>query len=212
MALDLDIFWGVYEKNLDKDDFLKLIVDQIYNKAQLELNSNGDFLVPFSVSNECLNKEEESLKQLAYSLQSNQALQASSFVGRKVMVISNIIKLDSEGASKVYVDVPVALDELKAVIYSQTGELIREIFLKRDESGFFKYHWDGFNQNGEYMVCGKYIIQVSACDNGQEIVLQTKIAANIDSVRLGKNGEGVKLIVDGIGEMALDEVRNITPW
>lgn len=172
------------------------------------LKTNGEFLDPFN-NNE--SRLQDSIKRLTYSLQSNQALQASAFVGRKVMVCSNIIRLNRVGASPVLIDIPLGISQLTITIYSETHEKIRRIFFKEPNVSIFKFIWDGLNYKNEHMPLGTYGINVQGLYKDRDIILKTRVAANVDSVSLSQKGEGVTLIVEGIGEVALNQVENITP-
>ena len=75
------------KKKLGQQDFLRLMVAQIQNQDPMQPQMNGEFLsqlAQFS-TNDGVAKMQESLQQMATSLQSNQALQASALVGRKVL-------------------------------------------------------------------------------------------------------------------------------
>lgn len=172
------------------------------------LKNNGDFLDPFANTD---SRMRDSIKHLAYSLQSNQALQASAFVGRKVMVCSDMIMLNREGASPVLIDIPASITQFTITLYSETHEKIRRLFFKEQCAPFIEFIWDGLNQKNERMPLGKYGINVKGLYKGRDIILKTRIAANIDSVSLSQKGEGVTLIVEGVGEVALHQVENITP-
>ncbi|ASQ45580.1 flagellar hook assembly protein FlgD [Legionella clemsonensis] len=200
------------KKSLGQSDFLRLMIAQVQHQDPLEPQTNGDFLsqlAQFS-TNDGITKMQESIQNLASSLQSNQALQASALVGRKVLVNSNIISLGQEDAAKVAVDVPATVDNLTAAIYSESGELIRTIPLGQRSVGLFEFSWDGLNQKGERAPAGKYTVKVNGVYSGKEVALKTMTAANVDSVSLGQNGEGVKLNVAGIGSVSLNDVKQIT--
>ncbi|CEK11062.1 flagellar hook assembly protein FlgD [Legionella hackeliae] len=200
------------KKSLGQNDFLRLMIAQVKSQDPLEPQTNGDFLsqlAQFS-TNDGITKMQESIESLASSLQSNQALQASSLVGRKVLVNSNTMNLGQEGETKAAVDVPASVDNLAASIYSESGELIRTIPLGQRNAGLFEFSWDGFNQKGERVPAGKYTIKVNGLYSGKEVALKTMTAANVDSVSLGQNGEGVRLNVAGIGSVSLNDVKQIT--
>ncbi|KTC77965.1 flagellar hook assembly protein FlgD [Legionella brunensis] len=202
----------VSPKSLGQSDFLRLMVAQVQHQDPLEPQTNGDFLsqlAQFS-TNDGITKMQESIQNLASSLQSNQALQASALVGRKVLVNSNVMNLGQEGEAKAAVDVPAGVDNLNAEIYSESGELIRKIPLGQQSAGLCEFSWDGFNQKGERVPAGKYTVKVNGIYSGQEVALKTMTAANVDSVSLGQNGEGVKLNVAGVGSVSLNDVKQIT--
>lgn len=153
---------------------------------------------------------QESLHKMATSLQSNQALQASALVGRKVLVPSNILQLGTEGYIKIAVDVVPNLFDLNAFIYSESGDIIKIIPLGQLTLGFCHFSWDGTGNNHSRMKEGKYPIEVHGINSGKRIFLKTMVYGNIDSVSLSQNGEGLKLNVSGIGQVSLDQVRQIS--
>jgi len=200
------------KKTLGQSDFMKLMVAQFQNQDPMSPKEDGDFLAQlaqFSTS-DGITKMQESLAQLASSLQSNQALQASALVGRKVLVANDSVSLEAEGAVKATADLPSAVSGLKASIYSTSGELIRTIPLGQQNAGLFEFSWDGMNQQGERAVAGKYTVKVNGIYNNQEVAIKTMTASNVDSVSLGQNGEGIKLNVAGVGAVPLDQVKQIT--
>ncbi|MCW8407764.1 flagellar hook assembly protein FlgD [Legionella sp. PATHC035] len=200
------------KKSLGQQDFLRLMVAQIQNQDPMQPQVNGEFLsqlAQFS-TNDGVTKMQESLQQMATSLQSNQALQASALVGRKVLVNSNTLQLGAEGDSKAAVDIPPGLSNLSASIYSDTGELIKTISLGQPTPGFFQFSWDGTGGDNNRVKEGKYKVDVHAVYGGKEVSLKTMTSANVDSVSLGQNGEGLKLNVAGVGPISLDQVRQIS--
>lgn len=199
-------------KNLGQKDFLKLMIAQAQNQDPMDPKTNGDFLgqlAQFS-TNDGITKMQESIQDLASSLQSNQALQATSLVGHKVLVNSENLTLEQEGESKAAVNIPVPVENLTASIYSETGELIRKIPLGQQNLGLCNFSWDGLNQTGVRMPAGKYAVKVNGIYSGKEVALKTMTAANIESVSLGQNGEGIKLNVAGVGQVSLNDVKQIT--
>ncbi|HHF7366414.1 TPA: flagellar hook assembly protein FlgD [Legionella bozemanae] len=200
------------KNSLGQQDFLRLMVAQIQNQDPMQPQVNGEFLsqlAQFS-TNDGVAKMQESLQQMATSLQSNQALQASALVGRKVLVNSQTLQLGTEGDAKAAVDIPPGLSNLSASIYSESGELIKTIPLGQPAPGFFQFSWDGTGGDNNRMKEGKYKIEVHAVYGGKEVSLKTMTSANVDSVSLGQNGEGLKLNVAGIGPISLDQVRQIS--
>lgn len=201
-----------FKSNLGQQDFLRLMVAQIQNQDPMQPQVNGEFLsqlAQFS-TNDGVAKMQESLQQMATSLQSNQALQASALVGRKVLVNGNRLQLGAEGDVKTSIDIPPGLSKLSASIYSDSGELIKTIPLGQPEPGFLQFSWDGTAEDSNRVKEGRYKVEVRAQYAGQEVTLKTMIAANVDSVSLGSNGEGLKLNVAGMGSVSLDQVRQIS--
>lgn len=198
--------------DLGQRDFLRLMVAQVRNQDPLDPQTNGDFLAQLAQfsTNDGISKMQESMEQLASSLQSNQALQATSLVGRKVLVNSNALQLEAEGDSKLAIDVPAPVQNVRAFIYSDKGELIHTLSLGDRSTGQFDFNWNGLNDKGERAPAGKYTLRVTGLYEGKEVGLKTMTAANVDSVSLGHSGEGVKINVAGVGTVSLNDVRQIT--
>jgi flagellar basal-body rod modification protein FlgD len=197
---------------LRQQDFLRLMVAQVKNLDPLNPDPNGEFLsqlAQFS-TNDGINSMQASIEKLATSLQSNQALQASALVGRKVLVDSNSWSLGAEGDVKASINMEPGLSNLNARIYSQSGELIKTIPLNTPVDGVYEFSWDGTNQKNERAASGKYRVEVHASYNGRGVMVPTMTQANVDSVSLGQNGEGVKLNVAGVGSISLDQVKQIS--
>lgn len=200
------------KKSLGQQDFLRLMVAQVQNQDPMQPQANGEFLsqlAQFS-TNDGITKMQGSLQQLASSLQSNQALQASALVGRKVLVSSDHLNLGAEGDAKAAIEMVPGLSDLSMRVYSESGELIKTMPLGQPEPGFFQFAWDGTGENNQRLAAGKYKVEVHGTYGGQEVSLKTMTSANVDSVSLGQNGEGLKLNVAGIGPVGLDQVRQIT--
>lgn len=198
-------------KSLGQRDFLRLMVAQAQHQDPLQPQANGEFLsqlAQFS-TNDGITKMQESLQQLAFSMQSGETLQASTLVGRTVMVSSNKLALDADSQNKVSIDMVPGASELVATVYSETGELIKTIPLGQPPVGPFSFNWDGTNEKLEKMPKGNYTVKVSCKYQGREEALNTMTSAKVDSIRVGRVGEGVQLNLAGIGEVALSNVRQI---
>lgn len=200
------------KKELGQQDFLRLMVAQVQNQDPMQPQANGEFLsqlAQFS-TNDGITRMQNSIQQMASSLQSNQALQASALVGRKVLVNSNNLTLGAAGDTKAAIQMPAGLSNLNASIYSEKGELIKTIPLGQPAPGLFQFNWDGTNNSSARVDPGKYKIEVHGTYGGKEVALRTMTSANVDSVSLGQNGEGLKLNVAGVGSVFLDEVQEIS--
>jgi len=198
------------KKELGQEDFLELLIAQIKNQDPLQPQANGEFLsqlAQFS-SADGISKMQASLDNLSTALQSNQALQASALVGRKVYVPGETAVFDGNDNVKVGVDLPGSVNNMQAHVYSNSGELIQSLSLGTHPEGMFEFNWDGTNKNGEKVAAGNYNIKVEGVLGGEGQSFGTMIAANVNSVSL--NQGDVKLNVAGIGSVSLSEVKQVT--
>ncbi|AUH72506.1 flagellar hook assembly protein FlgD [Legionella sainthelensi] len=200
------------KKNLGEQDFLHLMAEQIESQDMMQRQVNHQFLsqlAQFATHNGCIEMQ-ESWQQMSTSLQSNQALQASALVGRKVLVESEILPLGAEISVRVALDLSSDFSMLRASIYAGSEEMVRTIFLGKPKPGFLQFSWDGIGYDGKKVKEGIYRIEVHAIYEDKEIALKTMILANVNSVSLGQHGEGLTLNVAGIGPISLNQVRQIS--
>lgn len=203
------------QNTLRQQDFLKLMVAQMKNIDPLNPDSQqgGEFLTQMAQfsSTQSMSNMEASIEKLTSSLQSNQALQASALVGRKVLVKNSTMNLGAEGDVKASINALPGLKNLTASIYSSSGELIKTIPIDQPTtSGNLEFSWDGTDKNNERVNSGAYTVKVSGSYNGQTVSVPTMSYANVDSVTLGQNGDGLKLNVAGIGAVSLNDVLQIS--
>lgn len=201
------------EKNaLGQQDFLKLLVAQMSHQNPLEPQENGEFLAQmaqFGTVDGITNMQDQ-LANLSTALQSNQALQASTLVGRSVFVPASSSTLTENGAISGAVELPHSVGSLRINISNQNGEIVNQIDLGDQPGGLTNFVWDGKNSSGSAMPAGTYNIAATATVNNVPTNFSTFVSANVDSVTLGKDGSGMKLNVAGIGSVSLDEVKQIS--
>lgn len=197
---------------LGQTDFLKLLVAQMENQDPLQPQENGDFLAQMAQfsATDGISKMQQSLEALTNSLQSNQALQASALVGRSVLVPGSVSQLETDGEIKGMASLKASATNVTMQIYNSSGVMVKEEFLGNHQAGDMPFKWDGTTTDGERAPNGSYEVKVFGNVAGKQEQIGTQIAANVNSVTLGRNGEGVKLNVAGIGQVSIDDVLQIS--
>jgi len=150
----------------------------------------------------------EQFTSFATSMNSNQALQASSLIGQDVLV-SGAEGYVSEGSglSGVVITDSTAQD-MTISIFSETGELVRTIDAGTQAAGNVEFDWDGTDENGNQMPPGNYLVTAEGTINDENQLLNTAIHRHVDSVSLGGSA-GVVLNLDGDVSISLDDVIQI---
>lgn len=200
------------QSSLRQQDFLQLMVAQVKNQDPLQPQANGDFLAQLAQfsTNDGINNMQVSMEKLVNSLQSNQALQASSLVGRKVLVTSDTMSLGAEGGSSASINMVPGLSNLTASIYSGSGQLVKTIPLGKPEAGNFQFTWDGTDNQNQRAAVGDYKIKVNGTYENAQVSVETMTSANVDSVSLGQGADALKLNVAGVGAVTLDKILQIS--
>ena len=198
---------------LAQQDFLKLMVAQIQHQDPLKPQENGDFLgqmAQFSTV-EGLQDMQKTMTNLAGSLVSNQALQASSMVGSFVRVPGDQAELPPGEGNRFFgaVELEQSVPNLKFEILSPSGEVVKTIGMGQQSAGTVEFKWDGINAKGETMPPGTYGVRASATVDSKMTSLETMVIAPVSSVTLGRNGQQMMLNVSGVGERRMDQIREI---
>ncbi|NLY14053.1 MAG: flagellar hook assembly protein FlgD [Gammaproteobacteria bacterium] len=199
------------KEELGKNEFLELLVAQLNNQNPLEPQSNGDFiaqLAQFSTV-EGVEKLNGSMQTILSGYQSSQALQASSLVGRKVIVPSETAVVDTAETFKASLVLPQSSSNVYVNVYSAGGTLATRLNLGAQEAGSVSFMWDGKNSEGEVMSPGTYKFEAQASIDGETKGLYTLLPANVDSVTLGQGNGELLLNLAGLGSVPLSQVQII---
>ncbi len=195
--------------------FLELMITQMNNQNPLSPQDNSEFVAQLAQFSSVEGLER--LNTSFNSFMSNNALQASSLVGRSVTVESDKSTLVNGGIVAGSVDLDFAATDLKINIYDADGVLGQTIPVGKVPAGETVFRWDGQNieVNGELLdwdagdnaaTAGEYRFEITATQNGKSEALNTALSANVNSVTIGENG---KLILNlaGIGAVEADQVK-----
>lgn len=198
--------------SLGKDSFLQLLVTQLNNQNPLDPQDNTQFvsqLAQFS-SLESMENLDTTLGSFYSSFQSSQALQASSLVGRSVIVASGKAQLDDPTAGVAGTLVmPSAGDGTAVKIYDADGDLVRTIDMGTQKSGNIDFKWDGKDDSGNLVDAGAYTFKATSTIDGTSTALTTYLPATVNSVTLGQNGASMTLNLAGIGAVPASSIQTI---
>lgn len=196
---------------LGADAFLELMIAQIQNQNPLEPMENGDFiaqLAQFS-STSGIQDLNDSFAGLASSLQSYQALQASSLIGREVLVASDTGSLQSDDTLDGRVALESSTTQLVIEIEDMSGQVVRQINLGSQRAGVAEFSWDGLNDSGQAMSPGTYRVRANAMIEGKPTAMDTAIYLPVESVNLMSNSRDIQLNMSGIGSVGMSQVIQV---
>lgn len=198
-------------KGLGQAEFFELMVAQMKNQDPLKPETNGDFLAQLAQfkTSDGIADMQASLDALTSSMQSNQALQASALVGRSVLVPGNVASLSANGSIAGVAELPSAARNLTLDVLSESGALVKRVPLGTSPAGELQFSWDGTTQDNQAAPAGQYKMVVSGNIGQESMQFGTHIAAKVESVTLGSNGQGMKLNVEGLGQLELSDVKQI---
>ncbi len=196
---------------LGQEEFFELMVAQLENQDPLKPMDSQAFLgqvAQFATVNG-IQELQDTFVGVASALQSSQALQASTLVGRQVLVASSKGFLPAQGGLSGAVELPQASADVGLTIYDAAGQAVRQLSLGAQSAGLAQFRWDGILDNGEQAPGGNYLIGATASIGGQKTALEVMTAAKVESVTLGRGGDEMQLNLAGLGPVKTDSVRQL---
>ncbi|MBB1333025.1 flagellar hook assembly protein FlgD [Pseudoalteromonas sp. SR44-5] len=194
---------------LTQEDFFSLLTQQLSFQDPSKPADNDqmiaqmtNFTMAEGISN--LNSKFESL---AASMTSNSALQASTLVGKKALVESDTLDLNSSGDVSGMIAVESPVKDLRLSITDASGQLVRVIELGDKPAGGLRFNWDGKNEAGESLPPGEYNIKAEGSMGEEFTSLPMASYKNIDSVNI--NGANGIIINTKEGAVKLSDVAEI---
>ncbi len=196
---------------LDQSDFLALLTAQLANQDPLSPTDSKEFTSQMSqfASLDSLQSLVTKFDDLATSLTSNQALQASSLVGRQVLFPSAVGYVPDESGMAGQINVPRNVTNLRFDIKDASGQLVRSINVGSKPAGDIEFFWDGRNEAGDFLGAGQYEIAAFATVGGQTEQLPTSIRARVQSVNLAASSGGIFLNLTGLGQIDFNDVKEV---
>jgi flagellar basal-body rod modification protein FlgD len=196
---------------LGQTEFLELMTAQLTHQDPLKPMENGDFLGQMAqfgtVSG--ISDLNATFSSMSESFQSNQALQASTLVGRRVMVPSETGFLSSGEALQGSLDLEQPASKVVITIEHQIGQIVNRQELGVQQAGLIDFEWNGMGPNGNLMPTREYRIAAEV-HRGKEVSAgQMYTVVDVESVTLGVGGQDLTLSVSGLGDIGMGQVRKI---
>jgi flagellar basal-body rod modification protein FlgD len=194
-----------------QEDFLELMVTQLNNQDPFKPMESGEFLGQLAqfgtVSG--IDNLENSFKELANSLTSNQALQASSLIDREVWLTTDRGALPGAGPMNAALELPAGAEQVRVGVYDDTGRLVRQLELGNQPGGQLEFSWDGMDAEGVRQPPGTYQLKAEASTGGVTQAVEITVIAKVAGVTLGRPGEPMNLEIDGLGTVELSKIKRI---
>ncbi len=201
------------KKELGKEDFLKLLVEQMKNQDPLNPMNNTEFIAQttqFSSLEQLLNIS-DSIEKLSQTVTENQSsgdqlFSATNFIGKEVGFYSNVTRLENDEA-EINFESQSAAEKTVVTIKDSSGSVVDTMTLNNVKEGMNSFTWDGVNQKGENLPEGVYVFEVKALDKeGSEIPVRSISRGLVEGV--SRNGESLTFDVGGL-KIAADQIFSV---
>ncbi|GAA0688651.1 flagellar hook assembly protein FlgD [Marinobacterium maritimum] len=194
----------------DREMFMKLLIAQLQNQDPTSPADTSDFMQQMStLSNvESIQNLASTMETMSSTLISSQAaLQASSMVGQRAFVNTNIAQLAQDGGTvDGLVSTTASASDIRISIYDGAGNRVDRVSMGAMPPGDHNFVW----QASEGLPAGNYRIVAEAASSvdGSYEEVATYMGFNINSVTLGQNGIGMKVNTN-IGSINMSEVKQL---
>ena len=186
------------KKNLDKDDFLRIMIAQMKNQDPtnpFKAEQMATELAQFS-SVEQLHNVNQNLSKMAAQNKPLEQLAMTNLIGKEVTVNRDRFP-HIQGKSEVLkFNLPKDASRVKVALLSDAGEVVIEKELGAQKKGEGGFDWDGKKTNTLLAASGSYMVRVEAADDrGHPIEINSQTRAKVIGVSFDK-GEPVFLVGD----------------
>lgn len=155
----------------------------------------------------------EEVQQLLFdqlpALPSQQALKASSLIGRTILIHDNrICRLKDEEVSTVILEISDDVDSLELVLTTHQNKKIKTISLSALGAGIYEFSWNGLNEKEESMPLGVYHLKNKVAKEKKQRTVPMMVVVNVNSVRFDTLKQTVFLNLAGVGILTLSQSEN----
>lgn len=191
-----------------EDRFLRLLTAQMQAQNPLSPLDNAQVttqLAQISTVNG-IDQLNNTLVALLNSNNMTQALAASNVVGRNVLVPGDRLDLGEDGA-RLGVELDGPADRVTVTIKDASGQVVRTLDLGPQDAGVLPLSWDGLTDAGVSAAPGQYSFSVTATRGTENVGALALAYGQVEGLTYGTNG--LIAIVQGLGRVSLDELREI---
>jgi flagellar basal-body rod modification protein FlgD len=143
---------------------------------------------------------------MAASFSADQSLQATSMIGRSVLVPGTSLQLQ-DGAAQGGVSLPQAADKVTVSIVDGSGQIVHKVDLGAQAAGVLGFQWDGVTDSGANAAPGAYTFSIQAVQGSTKVDAVALALGSVLGVSQGTGG--ATLSVNGIGSVALADVKQV---
>ena len=186
--------------SMDQNDFLKLMTTQLTTQDPFNPVDNTQMVAQMAQFSQVAGIAEmnKSLANISAALAPGRLNDAASWIGRSMLVESNIATPLRDGAYMGEIDLPKDADQVSVSFVDQTGAVVHSATLGAQKAGAIGFNWDGKDANGNVKASGPLRIIVNASGGGEAITSTTSTWTGIAGIQSPANG-GVTKLVTGLG-------------
>lgn len=194
---------------LTQEDFFKLLTQQMKVQDPSKTQDASKILDQMSqmTSIQSMQDMTDSFSSMMEAMSAGQAMQASSLIGRSVMVPGESGNLLPGDEVKGQIVLPDSTSMLKVTVTDNIGNVVDVINMGEHDSGKANFNWDGTMLDGSQAPPGVYSFKAEAVVDGKAVTQELRMPAEVASVNVDESGVALNLL-DG-RQVSMKDVNEI---
>lgn len=187
------------KKDLDKLDFLNLLVTQLQHQDPLDPMDDKEFvaqLAQFS-SLEQLTNISSGIDGLGSAMSRQELINTATYIGKDITAAGYSISKLKGKISDVYYEFDEDISNAQINIFDSSNNIVRTEPLGAMTAGRWTYQWDGKDYKGNNLADGVYNIYISAENaEGKAVLVNTDVSGTVQAIQ-NSNGKTYLSLGDG---------------
>lgn len=199
------------KQNLTQEDFFALLTEQLAYQDPTKPADNDQMIAQmtnFTMAEGISNMSKE-FAAFSQSMTSGQTLQASSLIGRNILIPSGNVKVADGASTTGVIAAPQSAQNVAIRIEDSNGQLVRTMQMGDKEAGTFKFEWDGKDSDGNPVDDGNYVIKAEGRIGNKNTALTVATHTRVNSVNVGASGQGIT-VNTSLGPVAFSDVIEVS--
>ncbi|MFT3965852.1 MAG: flagellar hook capping FlgD N-terminal domain-containing protein [Sphingobium sp.] len=178
---------GTGDKTMGQTDYLKLLTAQLQYQDPFEPMDNSQMVSQMAQLSQITGQNETNttLKSIAESLSGARLSDAASWIGKAMLVKSNVVAPDISGQYAGQITLSAASTDLKVDLVDSSGSVVKSFDMGAQSAGPINFYWDGKDADGNQASTGQLTIRVSGGTTSQVAAWAT--VAAVQSPASGSN-------------------------
>ncbi len=185
---------------MNQNDFLRLMTTQLSTQDPFNPVDNTQMIAQMAQFSQVAGIAEmnQSLRQIAESLGAGRFADAASWIGRSMLVQSDIVTPLRDGSYAGEIELASDADDVTVSFLDDSGAVVHSQALGAQRAGNIGFAWNGTDEAGQPIAGGPLRIVVSARANGTVTNPATATWTSIGGIQSPASG-GASRLVTGLG-------------
>jgi flagellar basal-body rod modification protein FlgD len=185
---------------LNQNDFLRLMTTQLTTQDPFNPVDNTQMVAQMAQFSQVagIAQMNQSLQQLVDNMGGSRFSDAASWIGRTMLVQSDIVAPLRDGSYAGAVDLPDGADSVTVNFLDANGQVVHSESAGAQSAGSMSFAWDGTDGDGNVVANGPLKLQVVARVNGANTTPSTATWTSVAGIQSPASG-GATQLVTGLG-------------